>query len=307
MSEWKKVEQPPAPLAPGELPPERPVSSPAPAFSDAADSLPEAEHLRPSEPPPTNRHAAPERTARRGSRGPRHAAAYQAPKKKGKHPLAAPIGFLVLILALVGGVSLLVSGWGLIQKAADNAPLKQEITAFLKPVMLQNPAAFKNGKQAASTPSCIKAAIWQVTETERIRMRQKKDDCRYESDDSDRLLIPEKEVTAAFQKLFGKELTPDTGVFAAKGDAFSLWYDKSTGQYHVPAFTASLYQPVVDTVKKKDGVYQVRVGYVAAADIAVDDQGNDIPPTPEDASVFQQYTVQKTGSGYQLTAIADLS
>ena len=173
--------------------------------------------------------------------------------------------------------------------------------------MLQNPTAFSGGKQAASSPACIKAAIWQVTETDRIRVRQKKGDSQYESDENDRLLIPEKEVNAAFQKLFGKDLTPDTGVFATEEDAFSLWYDKTAAQYHVPAFTATLYQPVVDSVKKKDGTYQVRVGYVAAADITVDDQGNDIPPTAADASMFQQYTVKQTATGYQLTAIADVS
>ena len=289
MSEGQKVEQPPVPKEEPQ-PSERPSSadeSPAPAPRQAKKAEPEAKPAEPAD-----------NTAPR--------AAHPA-KRRRQHPLAAPLGFLVLVLALVGGISLLISGWGLIQKAADDTPLKQELTAFLKPVMLQNPTAFSGGKQAASSPACIKAAIWQVTEADRIRVRQKKGDSQYESDENDRLLIPEKEVNAAFQKLFGKDLTPDIGVFATEEDAFSLWYDKTAAQYHVPAFTATLYQPVVDSVKKKDGAYQVRVGYVAAADITVDDQGNDIPPTAADASMFQQYTVKQTATGYQLTAIADVS
>ena len=303
MSEWQKVEQPPVPKEEPQ-PSERPSSadeSPAPAPQQAKKAAPEA---KPAEPNFGIRLGGESSlTAMKKTPAPR--AAHTA--KRRQHPLAAPLGFLVLVLALVGGISLLVSGWGLIQKAADDTPLKQELTAFLKPVMLQNPTAFSGGKQAASSPACIKAAIWQVTETDRIRVRQKKGDSQYESDENDRLLIPEKEVNAAFQKLFGKDLTPDTGVFATEEDAFSLWYDKTAAQYHVPAFTATLYQPVVDSVKKKDGTYQVRVGYVAAADITVDDQGNDIPPTAADASMFQQYTVKQTATGYQLTAIADVS
>lgn len=287
MSEWQKVEQPPVPK-------EEPTPTEHPA---SADEPPALNH--------TTAPASPAEAPAASKKGTPHAA--HAAKRRRQHPLAAPLGFLVLVLALVGGISLLVSGWGLIQKAADDTPLKQELTAFLKPVMLQNPTAFSGGKQAASSPACIKAAIWQVTEADRIRVRQKKGDSQYESDENDRLLIPEKEINAAFQKLFGKEQTPDTSIFSTEEDAFSLWYDKTTAQYHVPAFTATLYQPVVDSVKKKDGAYQVRVGYVAASDITVDDQGNDIPPTAADASMFQQYTVKQTATGYQLTAITDVS
>lgn len=302
MSEWTKVEQPPASseeLAPIETP------SVPPSTAEPLSAVPAVEET--AAPPSamvTTEPPQPKKQLR--SDAPRHAAAYRPSGKRGKHPMAAPLGFLVLILALVGVISLLISGWGLLKKAVDGTPLKQEMTEFLNPIMLQNPSAFKNGKEAASSPSCIKAALWQVTETERIRMRQKKDDCRFSADDGDRLLIPEKEVTTAFQNLFGKDFSPDTSLFAETSDAFSIWYDKEAKQYHVPAFTASLYQPVIDTVKKKDGAYLVRVGYVAATDIAVDNQGNDIPPTPDDASVFQQYTIKKTADGYQLTAIADL-
>lgn len=329
MSEWKKVEQPLDPLTPEEaalsaiaeppIPsngsPEEPpagVEMPPPPVApelpgESSTLVAETAMLRPEPPEPagTAPPAIPE-PDRIEAPVPVRSRRYTPDRRPGRHRLAAPLGFMVIILALVGVVSLVVSGWGMVKKATDSSPLKEEMAAFLEPVMLQNPAAFSSAKQAASSPACIKAALWKVTEAERIRMRQKKEDSRFESDDNGRVLLPEKDVTRAYQELFGDDASPDTAVFSQKGDAFSIWYDTDKKQYHVPAFTASLYQPLIASVKKKDGAILVKVGYVAAADIAVDDQGNDIPPAEEDASLFQQYKVQKAGDGYRLTAIEDI-
>lgn len=306
MSEWKKVELPPEPT-PDPIPEPIPVAE-EPPFDPGAElpplidtdlPLPTEESAdTPQEPePPVSPAPAKRRTSRRNKPS--------AAKSKRRNRAAAPIGFLVLVLALIGVVSVLVSGFQLLQKVTDDTPLKEELAEFLEPVMLQNPTAFEGAKEAASNTSCIKAALWQVTETERIRMRQEKAECRFSSDDNDRLLIPEKEVTEAFAALFGKDAAPDTAVFAQQKDGFAIWYDADTKQYHVPAFASSLYQPVIDTVEEQDGGYRVRVGYVAAEDIKVDDKGNDIPPTAADATVFQYYTVEESADGYRLHSIVD--
>lgn len=341
MGEWKKVEQPIAPAdfkedsaptavdaaaatsesqpAAADIPPNIPLqalvedlSSPPdePTAHPKAEPKPEskaasAQAFTPNDAVVTTVHtvqAVPVAAVQRMATSPSARPSARYPHRR----TAAPLGFLVLALALVGIVSLVVSGWGMLKKSLDGEPLKEELTAFLEPVMLQKPAAFSSGKQAASNASCIKAALWKVTGEEQTRMQQEKDDCRYQSDDSDRLLIPQKDVNAAFQELFGEDLSPDATVFSEKGDSFSIWYEEKAKQYHVPALTASLYQPVIDTVKKDGDTYRIRVGYVAAADIAVDDKGNDIPPTADDASVFQQYTVSKTGDRYRLTSISDV-
>lgn len=342
MGEWKKVEQPiapsdfkesPAPTAVDtvatsiEIPPtvadippniplqalvEEPSSPPdEPTAHPKAESEPESKTASPQASTPddavvTTVHTAQAAPVAAVQRVATSSSARSSARYPHRRRTAAPLGFLVLALALVGIVSLVVSGWGMLKKALDDEPLKEELTAFLEPVMLQKPAAFSSGKQAASNASCIEAALWKVTEEEQTRMQQKKDDCRYQSDDSDRLLIPQEDVNAAFQELFGEDLSPDATLFSEKGDSFSIWYEEKAKQYHVPALTASLYQPVIDTVKKDGDTYRIRVGYVAAADIAVDDKGNDIPPSADGASVFQQYTVAKTGDRYRLTSISDV-
>lgn len=341
MGEWKKVEQPIAPsdfkespassavdaaATSTEIPPtmaDIPPHIPLQALVEGPFSPPDEPTAHPkAEPEPESKtasqvaapddavvttvhtaQAAPAAVVQRVATSPGARSSTRYPHRR---RTAAPLGFLVLALALVGIVSLVVSGWGMLKKSLDDEPLKEELAAFLEPVMLQKPTAFSSGKQAASSASCIKAALWKVTGEEQARMQQKKDDCRYQSDDSDRLLIPQEDANAAFQELFGEDLSPDATVFSEKGDSFSIWYEEKTKRYHVPALTASLYQPVIDTVKKDGDTYRIRVGYVAAADIAVDDKGNNISPTADDASVFQQYTVAKTGGRYRLTSIADV-
>lgn len=298
MSEWKKVELPPDPT-PDPIPEPIPVTE-APPFDPEAELPPMIDTSLPpvaDTPAPAAEPQPAEPSVRR-----RRRQTASAPRRHSR--AAAPIGFLVLILALIGGIAVLVSGFRLIQKATDDTPLKEELAEFLEPVMLQNPTAF-DGEEAAQNLSCIKAALWKVTETERIRMRQEKDACRFPTDDSDRLIIAEGEINTAFASLFGEEVAPQHALFAEQGDGFAIWYDTAARQYHLPAFSASLYQPVIDTVESEDGIYQVRVGYVAAEDIKVNDQGEDIPPTPADATVFQYFRVEETKEGYRLRGIVD--
>ena len=287
MSEWTKTEIPSEPL------PETPSPTPT-ETKEPNDPIVDAETIEEPKadiPAPTPSSSKPHRTVS---------------TKPSRHPTAAPIGVVVLLLALIGAISVIIGGVRLIQTAVDDTPLKTEIAAFLKPITLQNPTAFDGVEGAAKNPSCIKAALWKVTETERIRMRQEKDECRFSADDADRLLIPEKEVNAAFAALFGEDKTPDIAFFAEDNGGLDIWYDAATRTYHVPTFTASLYQSVIDTVETKDGNYVVRIGYVAAEDIAIDAHGNDLPPTVDAATMFQYYEISgEDAASYRLLSITD--
>ena len=62
---------------------------------------------------------------------------------------------------------------------------------------------------------------------------------------------------------------------------------------------------MADTLKKKGDTYTLRVGYVSVMDIGVDEKGDTIPPTADMAKYFQSYTIQKTDTGWMLTAVTD--
>ncbi|MGI6263912.1 MAG: hypothetical protein ACOYJY_00390 [Acutalibacteraceae bacterium] len=275
MSEWTKIEQPADVSAPEPAPEPTPKPEPEPAVEPVIE-------------PAKKSRSAKTRPA----------------IKTGRHKGAAPLGFVILTLALIGVIAVAVSGVRWARRAADDTPLKEEIASFLEPALLQNPTAFTGDAEAAKNPSCVKAALWKISDDERIRMRREKADCRFPADEQGRLLIPADEVNEAFHALFGGDALPDETLFL-NGDDFSIWYDGENARYHLPAFAASPYRAVIDTLKKQDGGWRVRVGFVAQADIAVDDKGNDVPPTAADASVFQIWTVRKTADGYLLLSVED--
>ena len=83
-------------------------------------------------------------------------------------------------------------------------------------------------------------------------------------------------------------------------------YDAAAGCYYVPMYSStSMYEGVLDTLKKKGNTAQVRIGYVPTASIAIDNKGNPVPATPEQAEYFQTFTVQQTESGWMIVSASD--
>jgi len=228
-------------------------------------------------------------------------------RRRGAHPFAAPLGMLILALAAVGLVSLVITGIKAIERAQDDTALKQELYDFLLPVMQYDPEPFTNVNESRQD-ALLLAAIWRITETERIR--QLKDNSgisSYPIDDLGRLLIPVSEIEDSYMYLFGSGVTIYHRTIGEEGKSFSFEYDEKNGYYHVPSTSASsLYVPVIDTLKKKGNTIIVRVGYVLYTKIGRDDKGELVDPTPDMAEKFQLYTVEKTGeNSWRLVSIAN--
>ena len=62
---------------------------------------------------------------------------------------------------------------------------------------------------------------------------------------------------------------------------------------------------MLDTLTRKGDTLTARIGYVPAANIAVDEKGNDIPPTIDMAASIQLYTLKERGATWKLVSIAD--
>ena len=228
-------------------------------------------------------------------------------QRRGQRRWAAPLGLLVLLLAIVGVVALVITGINAIRKSQDDTALKEELYDFLLPVMQYNPTAFENPDDSRQD-ALILAAIWRITETERIRQLQEKDSASlYSIDDDGRMLVPLEEVNESYAVLFGKDAKPYHHTIGEEGMSFTFQYDPDEGYYHVPLISStSMYTPLVDTLKKKGDTIDVRVGYVLTTKIGIDDKGKEIPPTAADADHFQIYTVQRVGeNGWKLLAVAD--
>lgn len=226
-------------------------------------------------------------------------------RRKGRLWYAAPLGFLVLVLAVVGVVSLILTGINAIQKAQDDTELRKELNDFLLPVMQYCPSPFTavNDEQQ---DALLLAAIWRITTAEQVRQYREDDtNSLYPEDEEYRMMIPIEEIEASYRYLYGPDAVPNHHNIEEESQGFAFEYDPDNACYHVPFTTVSAnYVPVLDTLKRRKDTVTVRVAYVSNKDVAMDDYGNEIPPTPDQATYTQIYTVVKTADGWALTSIA---
>lgn len=346
MSDWKRVENPapndrgrPAPAAPSKKPEPNPADSlpsdaldgqkaSAGALSSASDegalSLPEIfEKTADSDemsgipadektaageadsPVPSSALSMPEEAAEEPIRSPRYS---KHGRRKGRLWYAAPLGFLVLMLAVVGVVSLILTGVNAIQRAQDDTELREELNDFLLPVMQYCPSPFTavNDEQQ---DALLLAAIWRITTAEQVRQYREDDtSSRYPEDEEYRMMIPIEEIEASYRYLYGPDAVPNHHNIEEDSQGFAFEYDPDNACYHVPFTTVSAnYVPVLDTLKRQKDTVTVRVAYVSNKDVAIDDYGKEIPPTPDQATYAQIYTVLKTADGWALISIAQES
>ncbi len=220
------------------------------------------------------------------------AAPVQKPKKRGRIRYAAPLGFLVLLFACIGVITVISGGVRLIAKWTDDTPLRNELYDFLNPVMQFCPPTFENAEEGEQD-ALLLGALYRVTEAERIRqLREKDDTCIYDLDDTGwRLQIPQTVIEESFAHLFG-EAKPHHKTVG------EIEYNLNTQTYHVPlSINTSGYTPVIGSVKKRGDTYAVRVAYVANTDVEVDEKGKSVPPTFAMGKYTQLYTVRRGEDG----------
>lgn len=210
-------------------------------------------------------------------------------RRRGQRRYAAPLGFLVLLFAVVGVISTIVGGVKFLIRRNDDTALRNELSLFLDPVMQMCPTPFEDAGDAEEQDTLMMAAIYDIAETERIRqLREKDDTCKYDLEETMwRMIVPQKDVEASFTALFGEESIRG---HKTVGEAE---YDAKKKCYYVPlTLSTSGYLPVLDTIKEKDDVYTVRVAYVADADVQIDERGNTIPPTADMSKYVQNFVVR---------------
>ncbi len=215
--------------------------------------------------------------------------------RRGQHKRAAFIGGLITLMSVIGIVAIILSGIWLIRRATDTSTLKEEMYYFLEPVIAYTPEPFDDIATTAEQDAFLDAAAYRVCIAEQIRMMQEQQKnsgaevvCQYPVDDQGRIAIPVAEIEASYRTLFG----PNAPLTHRSVEANAMTYSESDGCYYVPFSELTTgYQPIVDSIERNSDTYVVRVGFVANNDIAIDNHGNQVPPTAEQAAYFQTYTL----------------
>lgn len=223
--------------------------------------------------------------------------------RRGKYAYAAPVGFLVSLLSIVGVVAIIVGGVNLIQKKNDDTALKQELYYYLEPLLVYAPEPFSN---AAKTEEDVflSAATYRVFLAEQNRMLHEKDEYpRYPVDDNFRYAVPVEEVEESYAVLFGKKAKLTHRSIEGSG----VEYSEADNCYYIPTYAIPGYEMVIDKVTRRSKQYEVRVGFVPVTDIAYDEHGNALAPTAEQATYFQTYilTRDKKNDTYYIKACKD--
>ncbi|MBR4766585.1 MAG: hypothetical protein IK085_07470, partial [Clostridia bacterium] len=118
-------------------------------------------------------------------------------KKKSK--LAFPLGMLIIIFAVIGIIAAVKAGVTMFRDLTDNSAQKAEYEEFLRPVVMYDPDPFDDVRSADIT-QLVNAAIWSL-----ITQSGSTDSFAYSTGDNMGILIPVEQVTAEFNRLFGKE------------------------------------------------------------------------------------------------------
>ncbi len=206
---------------------------------------------------------------------------------------AAPLGFLVLLFALIGVISVIVTMIGWIVQANDDTALREELYTFLDPVMQFCPSEFESVQTTEDTDPLLLAAVYRVSEAERIRqLRERDEECAYPVEETQyRMIVPQTTIEESYRYLFGDAQIAHRTI----GD---VEYKTDNSCYYVPmSINTSGYTPVIGKIARKRNTYTVQVGYVSNADIQYNERGNSIPPTVDMAKYSQWYTVQKNEDG----------
>lgn len=226
-------------------------------------------------------------------------------KKKLYRPAVAFLGFVVIVLAVIGTIS--VVALGIKSYQTRQAALKKELTYFISPLTYYTPEAF-DSPDDTEQDALILSALFRITEQERIRLLRNKDaDYNYEIDDYSRLILPIKEVEKSYAVLYGDKAKPSFRTIGETDIPFACYeYNEEKQVYYAPMDSSeSLYNVIVDRVKKSGDRYILDVCYVPDSNLKIDEQGNPLDPTRKEAQYIQKFTLQRKENRFTILSVED--
>ena len=248
----------------------------------SADDMP-----TPDDTPTPEDTAAPVRSARRGQRR-----------------AAAVLGFITMLMAVFGVVSLVIFAVLGINRYREET--LDEVAYFISPLTAFCPDAFSDVNDT-DQDALLLSAIYRVTTAEQIRQaRENAAECLYPLDDLGRMLVPVSEIEDAYHALYGADANIYHHTIGEEGLSYTYSYDKDAGIYHIPQDAGnSMYNLVHDKLGGLFGTVTVEVGYVPGM-LPIDERGETIQPTLADAQINQKFTLKKSGDSYRIVSVTDL-
>ena len=207
------------------------------------------------------------------------------------------LGLLITILVLVGFVTVLRAGVGLVANLFDDTAQKQEYEDKLEGLVLFDPMPF-DGIENIDDLTLREAAVWGCIYN--IQETQGGFDNYNTDPDTEQLLLPSVEEDAYLARLVGPSFKLTHRSFEMED--MTIEFDESSQCYKIPVTgTVGYYRAVVTRLFKRSGQLHVTVGYIptSSTDDSIINQSSDTP------TKYMDYLFQRQSGSWYLTGLTE--
>ena len=144
-------------------------------------------------------------------------------KTNARNRHAAPIGFIFIVLCVIGLGTVFNWCYGLTRNLADNTAQKTKYEQMLLPVVMFDPPDFTD-PATCDNEFLLQSSLWACMLGERRGS--------YQFDEYGRMIIPTADVDAQAASLFGPQVKLEHMTIGDMENAYQ--YDSDIASYHVP-------------------------------------------------------------------------
>ena len=213
-------------------------------------------------------------------------------KKKSKKSIGnAVVGFIFCLLALVGLISVVSSGYNFTKKILNDESQKTKFEKTILPILMLDPVPFDDAK-TLDEMTVLRASLWTAIEEKRSS---------YSYDDMGYMLVPASDVEVAKTRLFGKDVSLKHQSFS-EGLLIRYIYDEEHLLYRVPMDAQTgYYLPEVEEIAKNGDTYVLTVGYLPTSEsFATSVKGKSKEVVPDK---YMLYELKEENGYYRLVSI----
>lgn len=190
---------------------------------------------------------------------------------KRKRPIAAILGFLIMLFTVIGLVTTIMGAVNIVKGLFDDSDKYIEYERTIYPVVMFDPVPFSDIK-AADPTMLLQSSMWAVLLNE--------DTNKYATDEIGFMLIPSIDLDVWCRKMFGDSVSLSHATIDS--DMTSFYYDEATKMYHVPINASVVhYTPDVRGAVKNGEQTILTVDYLSPMSVASDIFKKDEAPTPD--------------------------
>ena len=207
------------------------------------------------------------------------------------------LGLLIAVLVIVGFVTVLRTGVGLVANLFDDTAQKQEYEDKLEGLVLFDPMPF-DGIENIDDLTLREAAVWGCIYN--IQETQGGFDNYNTDPDTEQLLLPSVEVDAYLARLVGPSFKLTHRSFEMED--MTIEFDESSQCYKIPVTgTVGYYRAVVTRLFKRSGQLHVTVGYIptSSTDDSIINQSSDTP------TKYMDYLFERQSGSWYLTGLTE--